>query len=537
MIRQRKCFSGLGRKDERGQALLTVIVWLVFVVAMLAVVVDLGTVYVSYRQLQASTDAAALAAGQDLPNGVTSGANTNAQLFSSLPGGKNVYTDLSGVSMPTSGATPDPLFYCSTTLSGLGLPCTSATPVLYNAVRVQQKATVPLNILRFFTSFLGAHVTPSLNIMTTSTSSGRLLNGGPYNVVVILDTTQSMQSGDGDAANNPNCSGHSKIWCAMQGVQTFLANITPCYTSPCSGSDSGDNYSNPLNEVALMVFPGFKTSGAGDISVLGTGLNNTYPWEVMDEYDYTRPGTGSPLITSTNISNYTQYCTGSGTPPTCVGTTQISEMVEQYEIVPFSSDYWASSATTAPAALNTSSNLVEAVKNPPYYGGAPLGPPWGLADIGGKGTFYAGVLAAAENALIAEQAARTAAGSPGTQNVIILLSDGDATATSGDLTGYSTAAECTQAVQAAQSATSAGTIVYAVAYGAESRGCSGDTYNPCSTMKAIASSASDFFSDDTTSGSGAGCVGTAFTSSNLTQIFTFIASQFKTARLMPNGTP
>lgn len=552
MIRQRKCFSGLGRKDERGQALLTVIVWLIFVVAMLAVVVDLGTVYVSYRQLQASTDAAALAAGQDLPNGVTSGAATNAQLFSSLPGGKNVYTDLSGVSMPiTSGMAQDPLFYCSTTLSGMGLPCTNSTPVLYNAVKVDQKATVPLNILSFFTGFLGAHVTPSLNIMTTSTASGRLLNGGPYNVVVILDTTDSMQDGDGDATNNPNCAGESKIQCAMNGVQTFLENITPCYTTPCSGSDSGGNYSNPLNEVALMLFPGFKETPVG-FSVLGTGLANTSPWEVPDEYDYTTttPKTGSLLITSTNISPYTNYCpTG-----TCTAA-ETSQMIEQYEIVPFSSDYWSLSAITAPAALNTGSHLVEAVKHAPYYscgggggggGGGCVnpvgGPPWGLADVGGEGTFYAGIITAAEDALIAEQAARTAAGQPGTQNVIILLSDGDATSSSAQLNGgppngYSTSKECTQAVTAAQAATNAGTIVYAVAYGAESTGCTGDTYNPCSTMKAIASNSSDFFSDDTTSGSGAGCVGTAFTSSNLTQIFTFIANQFKTARLMPNGTP
>ena len=538
MIRPRKCFSGPGRKDERGQALLTVIVWLVFVVAMLAVVVDLGTVYVSYRQLQASTDAAALAAGQDLPNGVTSGANANAQAFSSLPGGKNVYTELSGVSMPTSGTSSNPLFYCSTTLSGMGLPCTTATPVLYNAVRVQQKATVPLSILSFFTSFLGANVTPSLNIMTTSTASGRLLNGGPYNVVIILDTTVSMQSDDGDAANNPNCSGYSKIWCAMQGVQTFLANITPCYVAPC-GTGTGGNVTNPLNEVALMVFPGFKISGSGDISTLGTGLSNTDPWEVQDEYDWNptgTPPTGSNRITSANISPYTNYCpTG-----TCT-TAQASQMIEQYEIVPFSSDYWDSSATTAPAALNTSSPLVQAVDYFPYFSGAPRGqqgPPWGLADLGGEGTFYAGVITAAKNALIAEQAARTAAGTPGTQNVIILLSDGDATASGSQLSGY-TGGDCTQAVTAAQTATSAGTIVYAVAYGAEggSTHCQGDSYTPCAAMKAIASSSQQFFSDDTTSGSGAGCVGTALASSSLQKIFEFIASQFKTARLMPNGTP
>ena len=195
---------------------------------------------------------------------------------------------------------------------------------------------------------------------------------------------------------------------------------------------------------------------------------------MADEFNYTTPGTGSQLIGASNISPYTQYCTGSGTPPSCSGTTQISNMIEQYEIVPFSSDYWSPAATLAPAALNTSSNLVKAVNNPPYYSGAPsygAAPPWGIADRGGEGTFYAGIITAAENALIAEQAARTAAGISGTQNVIILLSDGDATATGSQLSGYSTSAECTQAVTAAQAATRSGTLVYAVAYGAQTSGC------------------------------------------------------------------
>ena len=370
MTRKRDRFSGLGRKGERGQALPMMIVWLIFVMVMLAVVAYLGKIYVNYRQLQASTDAAALAAGQALPNSVTTAAIADAKLFSSLPGGNNIYSDFSGVSFPvTSGMPTDPLFLCSTTLSTMGLPCSSSTsPPLYNAVKVAQSAKVPLSFLNYFSSVLGAN--PSITLTATSTASGRLLNGGPYNVVIILDTTASMQSADGDASN---CGSQSKIWCAMQGAQTFLQNITPCYTTPCSGSDSNGNYANPLNEVALMVFPGFveTTPPTPLISTEVTGLAGTYPWEVADEFNYTTPGTGSQLIGASNISPYTQYCTGSGTPPSCSGTTQISNMIEQYEIVPFSSDYWSSSATLAPAALNTSSNLVKAVNNPPYYSGLP----------------------------------------------------------------------------------------------------------------------------------------------------------------------
>jgi len=523
MNRKRMYFAGPGkrlategRRNERGQAIVVLVIWFVFVLAMAAVVADLGTVYLSYRQLQASTDAAALAAGQALPSTSTTLASNAASLYGAVSGGMNVYSSMTSVSM-VSGY---PKFLCSTTLSGMGLGCSAATPI-YNAVTVKQQATVPLNFLNYFSAALGAH--PSMKIATSATASGRMANGGPYNVVIILDTTVSMQDGDGDAANNPNCNGQSKIQCATQGIQTFLANITPCYTIPCN--------SNPLNVVALMVFPGFVTSGGNvlsqELSPVPTG---TYPWYVADEYNGS-----SPSIGASNISQYKQY-NGSG---------GASNMVEEYEIVPFSSDYWASTATKAPAALNTSSNLVKAVLNAPYYtcsgGGSCVppvgGPPWGLADVGGEGTFYAGVITAAQDALVAEQALR-----PGTQNVIILLSDGDATATSSQLSGgYTTTNECTQAVTAAQAATTATppTRVIAVAYGAESTGCSGDAnYAPCTTMQNIASVESkDFFSDDTTAGSGAGCTGAALTSTNLQQIFVGIANSFKNSQLIPNSTP
>jgi len=51
----------------------------------------------------------------------------------------------------------------------------------------------------------------------------------------------------------------------------------------------------------------------------------------------------------------------------------------------------------------------------------------------------------------------------------------------------------------AQAATTAGTKVYSVAYGAASSGCSsGDTHNPCTTMQAIASDSSLFYSTSST---------------------------------------
>jgi Flp pilus assembly protein TadG len=117
-----------------------------------------------------------------------------------------------------------------------------------------------------------------------------------------------------------------------------------------------------------------------------------------------------------------------------------------------------------------------------------------LTNKGGEGSYAAEVLTKAQATL----------GTPatGTSNVIILLSDGDYGASSTQLNGNSqgsskVTAQCGQAVTAAQAATTAGTTVYSVAYGAPSTGCStGDTYNPCSAMKAIASDPTKFYSSD-----------------------------------------
>src|ERR1019366_5295594 len=114
---------------------------------------------------------------------------------------------------------------------------------------------------------------------------------------------------------------------------------------------------------------------------------------------------------------------------------------------------------------------------------------------GGVGTYYAQAIYQAQGALVAEQALN-----PGSSNVMIILSDGDATAcasTGNDLvsligkingttassgctaanncspTSYtypSALGECGQAVVAAQVAAAAGTKVETIGYGSETKG-------------------------------------------------------------------
>jgi Flp pilus assembly protein TadG len=160
--------------------------------------------------------------------------------------------------------------------------------------------------------------------------------------------------------------------------------------------------------------------------------------------------------------------------------------------------------------LTDTSTIVEAVGD---YGASPSLTGCQTAK-GGEGTYIAEVLSKAQAALPVVA---------GTQNVIILLSDGDAGASQAQLNNQSSkvSKQCGQYVTAAQTATTAGTTVYAVAYGAPTSGCSsGDTYTPCTAMKAVASDSTKFYSTNNT------CAATLTSNnaSNLPTIFTQIAT-------------
>jgi Flp pilus assembly protein TadG len=169
-------------------------------------------------------------------------------------------------------------------------------------------------------------------------------------------------------------------------------------------------------------------------------------------------------------------------------------------------------------SLTSTSGIVEAV------GDATNKVAGCLTNKGGEGTYLAEVIAKAQAALPVVT---------GTKNVIILLSDGDASASKAQLnnTTAKTTNQCAQYVTAAQAATTAGTTVYSVAYGASTSGCSTDTtYKPCSAMKDVASDSTKFFSTDTT------CVPSVSgnTLTNLPSIFTQIAVNLTKPRLLTN---
>ncbi len=509
------------RGSEHGQSITLMMIAIVGILGATAFVIDVGRVYFGYQELQASVQAAALAGGAALSAAPSTDSQSQAVTYIS-----NIATSYSAVqSVGNLNATSNLLQNvtisftpkCLNTLTGQGILCT-ASPASANALRVTETAQVPTTFARV----LGFD---TWTISATATASARGGFNGPYNVEIIVDTTSSMNDTDSDSQCNS-----SRISCALQGVQILLSTLSPCaaglascgsastssvnVATPASGTETAYNVPKPVDEVGLMVFPGMtKASYNAD--------------------DFTCPPTNPP-ITSYNGYFNPSNCTANGVPAACCtgrglgtcGTTTATPPI--YDIVPLSSNF----RTSDTAAVNTAADLVIA-------GGG--GSNCGVAAPGGEGTFYAGVIDSAQANLVAN--AR-----PNTKNVMILISDGAANATSSEGMKYPTTApswkyplanQCQQAVTRAQAAAAAGTIIYSVAYGAEAgtNQCNdtSPTMTPCETMEGIASSPENFFSDYTAKGSDSSCISASSPTSNLNQIFTEIAQDLTVSRLIPNN--
>jgi Flp pilus assembly protein TadG len=517
-------------REDRGQTLAFTAAIITAFVGVTGLAVDAGKGYWAYQMLKAGTDAAALAGAAGMPNTTT--ATTYATNYGSKTSERNAVGVMNSVVETIT-------FGCSATVtSDFSTPCENATGgysgTTYNTIQVNQTAKVPTWIGPLFGM-------PTFNISATSTAS---MNGGapkPYNIAVVLDTTESM-TGPDDGLNS-NCS--SQIQCAEQGIQTLLTMAVP-------GTST-----TPVDEVALFVFPAVTTGTVSDDYNCG----NTNPTIVP--YDFQNVATGS----SQNLN-----LPSGGT----------------YEIVPFTNNY-----QTASGGLNTAANMVLAV------GGGGCS---GMQAPGGEGTYYAQVIYYAQAALVAEAAINK------NPNVMIILSDGDATAcntaqattggtsttntchgssqitsASGTLNGTGTSTsnagscttnptyctgyhsyyypsalgECGQAVQAAQAASAAGTTVYTIGYDSESSGCTTDANysfsttttgstggygantwaaggSPCAALGAMATNAGDFLSDNY-EGHCPAVDASYLDFTSIKQEFHVVSSRLTTARLIPNG--
>jgi Mg-chelatase subunit ChlD len=214
-------------RNERGQVLMLVAVGLVTLTGMIAFVTDVGYVLVARRALQASTDAAAAAGAMDI--GEEGGDPVGkATAYGSVSGGKNVRSILPNVSMTAA-------VKCTNFMAQLmtGANCTSATTP-QNTMVVTQTSVVPM----YFAKVLGIN---TMRITATATAAMRGGTMPPLDIIIVLDTTNSMEG--------------TPLSQAKAGIRTLLGTLWPCQSGvdPCGTNP-------PIDKVGLYIFPGVRNS-------------------------------------------------------------------------------------------------------------------------------------------------------------------------------------------------------------------------------------------------------------------------------------
>jgi len=377
--------------EERGDVLPMLAVSMIAMLGMGGVTVDVGRAYVLREQLQNSTNAAALAASGAVYNSSsTDNANAYAtQYGSTASADKNYNSNLGTVSTTVT----------TKCLNSLMLSGTCGTSGTANAVQVTQSASLK-------TTFMSLFGVKTLTVSAEATASMQGV-AQPWNVAIIIDTTGSMADTDSD------CNNLTELQCALSGVQTLLGAINPCPAGQSTCASTA-NF-----RVSLFTFPNVLTSYNGvtnnsisdEINCNGSPAtyHNYSSQPLAAPYTLPKPGATLPGAPNATYLTYTQTSTN-------------KQWTATYQITPFLSDYYNISTATN---LNPSSELVEAVGN----GSTPgcLTYTFGVdGEGGGSGfgnTYVAGAIYAAQSALISEQAAY-----PGSKNAMIVLTDGDMTA-------------------------------------------------------------------------------------------------------------
>ena len=157
---------------------------------MAALSIDIGFALHGQRELQASADAAATAGGADIGNNDSNaGAVIYANNYSGIPGANNAIKDLYNVKM----ASGYPQVQCLNYLKSQNITC--STKARYNAMAVIETATAPT----FFGKLFGIN---QINLTAKSLSAMKGGSAIPANLMVLVDTTPSMDSPDtsGDCA-------------------------------------------------------------------------------------------------------------------------------------------------------------------------------------------------------------------------------------------------------------------------------------------------------------------------------------------------
>ena len=599
--------------DESGQTLPIIAAALVALLGVAGLTIDMGRVYVLREQLQNGTNASALAAaGAVWTTSTVSNANSFANTYSSGATGDQNYSPSLG-SVATNVSTK-----CLNLLLATG-SCNSSSPA--NAVVVNQTATVSTYFMKIFgfgkvslsttatASMFGAAQPWNVAIIVDSTGSMATSDsncGGDTEFQCALSGVQELLS-----KTNPNCiAGVSNC---PNGIDFRVSLFTfPNVLTSVNGSlpvVSGQSIDSLNNDINCNGSPGSYQNWAQQpvaapytlprpgavlpvdstgrnyltYSQTGTGTLWTATYQITPFLsDYYLPSAASGLNPASQIVKAVGY----GTTPGCL-TYTLGIDGSNGKGSGFGNTYFASSIYAAQSALaaqqkanpgskNAIIFLSDGQANASYYtkNSAAYGP-------SNQSNQYVDATEFPEAPAGSEVGPSTTKASPASNSypvpsyltpaTILTSQAGLAYHTLSSSVGAGTRSgsargtypdwydQCQQAIVAAQYAASAGTTVYAVAYGSEASGCSngwsvGATDStlvavggnqpfsslsqllPCTTMENIASSWADFFSDNLQAGNvNLGCTDLNHSTVSLQGIFQAIAGSFTQPKLLPNN--
>jgi Flp pilus assembly protein TadG len=325
---------------------------------------------------------------------------------------------------------------------------------------------------------------------TVQTAVTAWTTANPSTKVTVTNTNVSI-SCDTATANLPSCNGTTANVATVTRTATVSTNFFKAFGIPSitlastSSAAKAGGTAVPLN--VMFVLDATGSMGDADSGCTIPGLSGHPSRFLCAEYSIqsvlkTMPTSLDKVGLMIFPGMATQYSPTAHPCPTQPNSTPYYTTNIKYQIgTALDATY-----NNGSGALNDSSPLVQAVGD---VAATPKALTGCVANKGGQGSYAAEVLTKAQAALPVVA---------GTKNVIIFLSDGDFNANSAELSNQSTktSKQCDQAIAAAQAATAAGTTVYAVAYGASTSGCNstGHTHNPCTTMQAIASNKTTFYS-------------------------------------------
>lgn len=519
-------------RDQRGVSSIFLAIFIVVFVELAGLTIDFGHAFFVQRALQAQVDAAALAGGYNIPpNTAVSGCSNGCGIATA-----NSYSGLSGDKNAASNIT-------ATMVSGYPvLKCLTSTGVLCvgteltggaNAIQVKEQSVVPT----YFTGIIGIH---SLTVTALATAGAKGGNGQALNVMIVLDTTASMNDSD----NGCGLGNSTREKCALAGVQALLQGLNP-----------------QLDYVGLMVFPGLNSSPSSNSACNSPQSSGISPYNTSPAYQIVGLSGSNNFKSSSstqtlNTNSTIVQATGGGN---CSGVSAIGGVGTYYadaikaaqtaltafasphtqNVIVFLSDGDAGSSdiqvnfkatiasTTSKAGVTTTTMTVNSVT----AGTGSLSVGQTIAGSGvtagttitalGTGTGGAGTYTLSTASTVTKSTNMTAAnnvtfnGTSYTQNLD----------------------QCAQAVSAADAAAAAGTWIYSIAYGgstSSSSTCNTDTpaISSCTTMQGIASDVSKFYSDD----NGGSYCPNATQISNLVTLFQNISTNLTMPRLLPDNT-